>query len=384
MKRIKKYIIENFSNFIFFYAVLRYRLIIVFALAILSGLLDSFGLTMFLPLLQMADGSSSTDMGNLSFITDGLHSLGIPLTIFKALIILVVVFLLKGLVVYYSGVYRIISQQKLMKEVRMNIVNEFPTYPYKEYVIMDVGRVQNIFMGEIGRLQNTYSSYTLMVQGAIMIAMYLFFSFVVDWQFALLVCVGACISNLIFIKINALTKERSINISTVNNEYIGGLIQFIHQFKYLKATGKILKYRDLVEESIDKTQHENLQISLLTNKVTAFREPMLILIIACVIGIQVYFFGAKISSILISLLFFYRALTGIVSVQANYNMTISNQGAIDNISSFLTQMVSKREVVGKQLFQGVSHNIVLNNVQFNYGETAILNAINLTIKKIRW
>ena len=37
-----------------------------------------------------------------------------------------------------------------------------------------------------------------------------------------------------------------------------------------------------------------------------FREPMLILIIACVIGIQVYFFGAKISSILVSLLYLFR------------------------------------------------------------------------------
>lgn len=381
MKWIKKYVVKNFKNFTFFYSVLRYRLLIVFSLAILGGLLDSLGLTMFLPLLQMADGGSMTDLGSLSFFSDFLKIIGVNITIFNVLLILIVVFLMKAVAVYYSGIYRIITQQKLIKEIRMNIVDEFPTYPYKEYVTMDVGRVQNIFVGEVVRLQSTYTSYVLLVQGMIMIAIYILFSFLMDWKFALLVCIGAWMSNLVFSKLNRLTKERSINLSKVNDRYVAGLIQFIHQFKYLKATGTILGYKDKVEESIDKTQYENLQISLLANKVSAFREPFLVLVLTLVIGIEVYFLDAKISSIMVSLLFFYRSLSIVVSVQANYNLTISNQGAIDSISGFYQDLISKREIVGRQNFEYLSNKITLESVGFNYGNTNIIKDVSLVIQK---
>lgn len=381
MKLIKKYIIANFSNFTFFYSILRYRLLVVFALAILGGLLDSLGLTMFLPLLQMADGGSKTDLGNLSFITTALSTMGIELTVLKALGLLVFIFLLKGLVMYFSGIYRIKTQQILTKTIRMNIINEFVTFPYKSYVKTDVGVVQNIFIGEINRLYNTYVSYVQMVQGAIMILIYMFFTFVVDWKFALFVCIGGILSNLIFIKLNKLTEIRSKNVSEVNNRFAGTLLQYITNFKYLKATGKVKDFRNRVEKSIDDIQHETLHISLLTNWVTAFREPILILIIALVIGLQVYFLDAHISAIMVSLLFFYRALVGIVAVQSSYNNTVSNQGAINNIMHFYSNMISVREPSGKIIFKGFNDKIIVENLSFSYQDHQILENINLEITK---
>lgn len=381
MSLIKKYIAQNFSNFTFFYTVVRSRLLIVISLAILTGLLDSLGLTMFLPLLQMSDGSSNVDLGNLNFISDFLKFFNIELTVLKSLIILVLVFAIKGFVVYKSGVYRVLTQQILTKKIRLNIINEFPTYPYQKFVNTDQGKIQNIFLGEIGRLSNTYTNYVGMIQGAILIVIYMFFSFVVDWKFALLVCVGGYLSNLIFKRINELTKEKSKNISEVNNYFANILIQYVSNFKYLKSTGKMHNYRDKVEESLDKVQYENLQISILGNQVSAFREPMLIFIIAIVIGIQVYFFDARISVIMVSLLFFYRALIGIVNVQSSYNNTISNQGAIDNIMDFYRDMKKNREIIGKKHYDGFKDCIQIKGLYFNYGEIPILRNINIDIPK---
>lgn len=381
MKWIKNYIIENFSNFTFFYSILRYRLFVVFALAILGGILDSIGLTMFLPLLQMADGGTSTDMGNLSFITNGLSAIGIQLTLLKALVILVFVFLLKGIVMYYSGIYRLLTQQILTKKIRMNIINEFPYYPYSEYIKTDLGQIQNIFIGEMNRLLNTYTNYTAMIQGAIMIVIYMVFTFIVDWKFAFLVVIGGIVSNLIFAKINKLTKQRSENISEVNNNFAGTLLQYITHFKYLRATGKILDYRGKVESSIDEIQNEVLHVNLLTNKVSAFREPLLIVIVAIVIGIQVYFIDSPISAIIVSLLFFYRALVGVVSVQSNYNLTVSNQGAINNIMNFYGRMLTFHEQSGTKEILDFKNRIELKNVVFAYNEQIILRNINLILPK---
>ncbi|SKB95937.1 ATP-binding cassette, subfamily B, MsbA [Soonwooa buanensis] len=381
MKGIKKYIIENFSNFTFFYSILRYRLLVVFALAIFGGLLDSLGLTMFLPLLQMADGGTTTDLGSLSFLTDALKAIGIELTVIKALVILVVVFLLKGMVMYFSGIYKVKTQQLLTKTIRMNIINGLTTYSFSRFVQTEQGKIQNIFLGEVLRLSNTYSNYVTMIQGAILIIVYMLFSFIVDWKFALLVCGGGVLSNLVFLKVNKLTKERSINISSVNNAFAGLLMQYVNNFKYLKATGKIYNYRDKLEKSIDDVQHENLKINLLINQIAAFREPLLIIVIALVIGIQVYFIESKISAIIVSLLFFYRALVSIVTVQSSYNLTVTNQGAINNINDFYLELQKNKETPKGIYFRGFKENIFFRNVSFSYDKNKILQDINLNIIK---
>lgn len=381
MQPLKKILKNNFSTLAYFYSILRTRLLMVISLSILVGLLDSLGLTMFLPLLQLADGGDAVDLGNLSFITNGIASMGITLTINKALLFLVLIFLTKGFVVYKTSVYKIHTQQRLTKKVRMSIVDLFPVFAYNQFVKTDIGKIQNIFLGEIGRLANTYSNYVSMIQGAVMIVVYMLFSFLMDWQFALLVCAGGLLSNLIFNRINKLTKEKSKNISKVGNAFSNVLIQYVHNFKYLKATGKVVEYKDKVEKSIDNVQYESLQMGMLNSKVSSFREPMLIGIVVLVIFAQITFFEARISAIMISLLFFYRALTSVVTVQNSYNNALANQGAIDNITSFLSELKKYKEKVGKRIFGGLRQSIEIKNVVFNYGDTVILDDINISIPK---
>ncbi|RZL47521.1 MAG: ABC transporter ATP-binding protein [Pedobacter sp.] len=378
---MKRYIKQYFSSFAYFYSILRSKMVVVIGFSIVVGLLDSLGLTMFLPLLQLADGGDAVDMGNLSIITNFLSNFGITLTVNKALLFLVIIFLVKGSVVYRASVYKILTQQQLTKKVRMSIINQLPLFAYNQFVKTDIGKIQNIFLGEMSRLANTYNNYVSMIQGAIMILVYMLFSFLVDWQFAFLVCLGGILSNLIFSRINKLTKEKSKNISKVGNAFSNVLIQYVHNFKYLKATGKILEYKNKVEKSIDQVQYESLQMGMLNSKVSAFREPMLICIVVLVIFAQITFFDARISAIMISLLFFYRALTSVVSVQNSYNNTLAAQGAINNITSFLLELKSYKEKVGKLKFEGLQHSIEIKDLVFKYDDATILNKINIAIPK---
>lgn len=382
MKFLKKFIKKYFSSFAYFYMILRSRLLVVILLSILIAFLDSIGLTMFLPLLQMSDGEKGlVDMGNLNFIADTLNYMGIKLTLPKTLLFLVLVFLLKGFVLYKANIYKVKTQQILTKKIRMSVVDKFPVFQYNQFVKTDIGKIQNIFLGEISRLASTYKNYISMIQGLIMITVYMVFSFLIDWQFAIMVCVGGIVSNVIFNKINKLTKEKSRNISKVGNQFAGILIQYVQNFKYLKATGKIIQYRKAIETSIDKVQYENLQIAVLNTKVSSFREPLLICIVAVVILFQITLFDTKISAILISLLFFYRALTAVVSVQANYNETLVNQGAIENITSFLNELSQYREKIGLQTFLGFEKSIKFDNIVFKYDDVVVLNGITLEIPK---
>jgi hypothetical protein len=138
-----------FNNFLFFYKTLRYRLFIRMFMGIGVGLLDGFGLAMFLPLLQMADGHSANGsehgMGNLSFLIHGMNYLGLSVVLTNVLLVLAVFFVLKGLASYLNGAYDVNLQQLFIRTLRINLTKALSRMSYKSYVVSDVGRIQMLF-----------------------------------------------------------------------------------------------------------------------------------------------------------------------------------------------------------------------------------------------
>src|SRR5690606_15608412 len=104
----KNFFKKYFESFAYFFSYLRFRIFIIIAFSIFIGILDGFGLTMFLPLLQMVNDSTSFDpesMGKLSFLVDFLTGFGISLSLLPVLILMMVFFFGKGIVQYISGIY---------------------------------------------------------------------------------------------------------------------------------------------------------------------------------------------------------------------------------------------------------------------------------------
>lgn len=72
---LKKY----FTHFYYFYSQLRSRVFIALGLSLVVGILDGFGLAMFLPLLQMVGGEeevSGEGLGGMVFLLNGLGKNG--------------------------------------------------------------------------------------------------------------------------------------------------------------------------------------------------------------------------------------------------------------------------------------------------------------------
>ena len=85
--RFKNLFVSDIKDFKYFYSFLGHRLILAMGLSLLVGVLDGFGLSMFLPLLQMAgdNGQTAVEIGKLQFLIDGMVNLGIPLSLVSIL-----------------------------------------------------------------------------------------------------------------------------------------------------------------------------------------------------------------------------------------------------------------------------------------------------------
>lgn len=384
INRLKKIISRRFTDFTFFFRYLRYRVFVAIILSMLIGVLDGLGLTMFLPLLQMVGGADQVDgsfLGKLQFVTDAIENLGINLTLFSVLIIMVIFFLAKGVIIYFGLIYKIGLNQLFIKKIRKGLLTLFNGISFKYFVQSDVGRIQNSMTSDVDRVALSFREYFKTLEQVILVFIYIGFALVIDWMFASLVIVGGALINIFYQRFYKLTKKRSKEFTAGSHAYQGLIIQYISNFKYLKATALLSVFSKKLSVTIDEIEQSRRKIGEYGAILAAVREGMMITVVSLMIIIQVVILKGSIQAILISLLFFYKAFSSLMQLQASWNRYLEVSGSVDNIRSFREELLQHKEVMAKENLPGFDTGISLTDVNFSYGKSPILQHINLEINK---
>lgn len=376
----KKY----FKHFRYFYSHLGVKSIITLVLSMLVGLLDGFGLAMFLPMLEMVNGkgeASSGGMGNLDFILEGMNAVGLDLTLQSVLGVMLVFFILKGLARFLENCYMILLQEFFMKRLRFSNVDKLSNYSFKAFVSSDAGRIQNTLSGETTKVVTSFRTYFSTLQAIIMLCVYVFLAYSANPQFAILVTIGGILSNFAFRFVYRKTMETSRKITADSHLFQGLLIQMVNYFKYLKATGLIMPFAVKLKTMITEIENSNKKIGYYNAVLQSIREPIVMLIVVVVILVQVSFFGQTLGLIILSLLFFYRALTFVLSLQTEWNKFLNVSGSLENMTVFQAELDSNQDHSGDKKLISFQKKLELNAITFQYGNTKVLEDINLEIKK---
>ncbi len=379
---IKNLVKRYLTSFTFFYGYLGNRIFIMMAFSLAVSVLDGFGLTMFLPLLQMVSGDGTMDaeqLGSLKFLVEGVEAMGISMTIAIVLLLMIVFFVFKAITTFFSHFYLVVFGQYFIRTIRMRLLNALNNMSFKNFITSDVGQIQNTMSGEVDKVSIGYQAYFATLQQAIMVAIYLGFALVIDFQFAILVAVGGVITNLLYKAIYTQTKDASRKLTGSSNLYQGLIIQHVSNFKYLRATGMLKSYSKKLQDNIYDIEKSRKKIGILNGIGIASREPLLVIVVAIVILIQVKFLGGAMAAILISLLFFYRALSSLIGMQQSWNLFLSVSGSLENLQDFQGKLESDYEKNGTITFEKLKEVITMKNISFSFGKTQILKDINLQI-----
>ncbi|WP_339753906.1 ABC transporter ATP-binding protein [Algoriphagus aquimarinus] len=352
----------------------------------LVGLLDGFGLALFIPLFQVAvDDSSSQsnpELGQMDFLLDFMNSIGFSLSISNILLFMTILFISKGVFKFWDSYYKVSLQIFFVKKLRFQMLRGLENVSYQNFVGMDAGRIQNTLSAEVYKVTASFISYFNTLQYAVLLVVYMGLAFFSNWQFAILVSIGGFISNLFFKMLFRRTEAASISISNKGHHFQSFLIQAVQHFKYLKATSYFRRYKRKLIDQIDEIENLQQRIGLYNSLLNGLREPIVLVIVILVILIQVNLLGGALASILLSLMFFYRALNYVISVQSSWQTFISQFGGIVS-STEIIELFEKgeEEIKGSSDF-GKLDSIVLTDVAFGFQDGAeILSNIDLTINK---
>ena len=377
---------NNFwGYFNFYYSVVGYKVFVYLFLSISISFLDGMGLAMFMPLLQSVGsnnpGQGKETMGLLHFFTDFITGLGFEMTIGTILVVLVILFVLKGILKFIQLNYLVNLRYLFIRKVRYYLIQNLQKLSYTGFLKLDAGRIQNTLTGEVQRLFQTMNNYFGAAQSIGMLFTYIFLAFLANYQFAVLVAIGAGLSNLIYRKIYKETKKASLELSKKGNNFNSFLVQAIYQFKYLKATNYFTKYTKKLKLVIDETEALNKKIGYYNSITMSVKEPIIIVIVTVVIQLQLNVLGASLSSILLSLLLFYRALSFLMVVQNNWQSFIQNLGGMNSVATISQEMTDMQENPGNLTFKKLEATLFIRDVSFAYGEHSVLKNINIEIQK---
>lgn len=382
---MKAKIAQYFSSFLYFYSYLGWRIFLMIAFSIGVGVLDGFGLSMFLPLLQMVSQDTSavdpTNLGKLRFLIESVEAAGFALSLGSILLFMLCFFILKGIAKFLGLAYRVVLQQKMIRKIRIGMLQALNQISFKAFVTTHAGRIQNTMTGEVDRVANAYSNYFAAFEQIILLFVYITFAFFVDAQFALLVCTGGLLTNFLVTVVYKKTKGASRKFTRYAHVYQGLIIQHIAHFKYLRATGTVGLFTSKLKDAIRQIEDSRQRIGVLNALLTAVREPIMILVVITVIMIQVSVLESPLAPILISLLFFYRALGALMVMQNAWNKYLGMAGSLENMQDFYSELQQNYEPAGNRPAGHFRPDIELNEVYFSYGDASVLKNINLHIAK---
>jgi len=372
--------------FQFFYEIVGNKLLFNIFLGLSVSVMDGIGLTMFIPLLQFVSGSGRSSvneksMGALHYIIDIFKVVYLPINIYTVLFMMVIVFSIKAALNYWSQISQVHLRQMFIRKVRYELTDSLEKLDYVSFLELDAGKIQNTLTAEVGKLYNAIIAYLGTLRGVAMMLTYVAFAFMANWQFAVLVAVGAYLSNFLFKKIFATVKEFSINVSKKGHIFNDYLIQSVHYFKYLKATNLISDFSKKLKNLIDETEKANGKIGASQAFTSSLREPMVVLIVAIVVAIQVRWMGSSVGSIILSILLFYRSLSFLLGIQTGWQGFIQNVGGIDSVSGLNYFMRLKKEVQPDNVLPAISTGLRTADLVFAYGENVVLNKVNIDIPK---
>ena len=384
---MKKFLKGKFTTLYFFYQYIGSKIYLVFAFSALMVLMDSFGLTLFIPLLQVADKSSDSianvSNGKIDEIVYSIFgSVGVPVTITSMLLLIVLLFTIKGVFFYFSSKYNAIAQQEVMLKMRTRLASSIKNLSYKEFVMSDIGRLQNTILAEVWQVIHASMQYLDAVKNILFVIIYLGFAFFMDWRFSLLVIIGGALTNWVYKFFYKRTQELSREITKNNHRYGAIVIEVINHYKYFKATGRNTTFFGRLQFELESLVRSNMSVAKLGAKLAAIREPMTIIIICLVIYLHVTVFQSPLSEVIIILLFFYRVMQKIVDIQTGWNNYLSQIGAVENVIDYQKYLDKHSDdfYLGTIPVSCID-SITMKGVSVYYGDTAVLRDLDLAIVK---
>jgi len=373
--------------FLDFFRFSPWRLSLMFGMMLLQGLSSGVGLLMLIPLLHLIgfDFGSHSSSGLVGRIAHVFSDSGLPLSLpIILLAYIAIVSLLAGLR-YYLSVLTTEVQQAYVCQIRHKLYHALLLSQWQFIIRHKMSDFTHCLTSQVQSIG--LSAYQMLSQLSqlILVAVYIFLSFLLSWQMSLLAAGVGLLLLLILMPLNRV-------ILRSGYQQLGGYKDIFQLFtEHLSSLKMIKSYssENHYARQVDKVSRQLEEQQVRMTRINAFTQ--LVYMVGAVISFSIYFYFAlewlevPLATLFLLLLIFSRLLPQISSIQSGFQRLLHQLPAFEDVRRMMKSCELAREKQAENSVEIPSLNdkIELQQISFQYqgGNRKIIDNLSLTIKK---
>lgn len=345
------------------------RMYLVFALAVLAALAEGLGILLLLPLLQSLDGmGGGTATGVGAWLTEALDWLGLGGSTFAILLLIALFFVFKGGFLFLAYGYVAYLQGRLLRELKGRLYDAYSRMRLEHYVSQDTGHFINVINTQINGFLQSFDAMVRVGKDLVMLMVYFGGAILVAWRFGVMAVIIGFSLFWFFRKLNIYIRDLSRKNAAEAGLLSKLLIQSLQSFKYLSATGRSEGIRTKTIASMRRLSGYHIRQGLAKALTTAIREPLAVIATLIIVIVQIVWLEQPLAPILVSILLFYRGLTGVLTVQQTWQSALSRIGSVEMVRDEFAIQAQEHEANGAIELGPLTRGIELRDVHFAYSD----------------
>ncbi len=350
-------------------------------LSVVAAGLDGLGITALVPLISLDfTGEVSSDM--VSRLIYWLFSFtGVVPSVRSVLVFILIIFFVKFLFNFSQLVVSSYITTWLGEHLKRKNAVAYSNMTYRYYTTTKIGFLNNLLTTEVVTVVGCFKKLAQVVVFSCNLVAYLAFSFVVNWQLTVMVLMVGLVLNITYRKIRSAAARISYSITKVNAETQSILIEFISNYKYLKATSHASHYLKHLFPVLRKSRILNFKNKVYDSFTITTFDFFKIVVLVGSLAFMVEFNDAKITELIVPLALIARSLGMILSLQSSWQAFVSKSGSIVVLEEAEKQLRLNSEELHGDVVKAFEGTIKLSAVSYSFERDKVLDNINIKIKK---
>ena len=282
----------------------------------------------------------------------------------------------KGILHYVEIYTAVLFQQKFEQLNKFELLKLFLTKVPKDFVYLDQGKSNNIFLNQINELKFGFRQFTMALRKLSYLVIYLLIFLFLYKLYGLFIFLFIVIIPLIFKNVFSQTRNISKKKSNDDDSFSGNIFESISFLKYLISTDITEKFLKRLKEKVNDVVRSNIKLGKNDALIRSFREPIFVFLILLIYYLS-NFFEFRNDYFVISSLLAYRITNYSFEFYASFNELLKSHGSLLNQKELYKNFNVRDE---NELEISDLNEIVFSNVSFKPLNDRLIFKINLNLK----
>jgi subfamily B ATP-binding cassette protein MsbA len=355
-------------------------LYVAIILTIITGLLEGFGVLLVVPLLQDLLQEDNTNKFTIYF-REAMQYFGINYSILNIGVILSIVFLIKSLVYFSALSYNAHLRMELLRNLKRLFFLKIQNVEFSYFTKRPNGYFLNIANEQISKSIESFHHFCQVNNKLINSIVYTILAITISPKIGILIGFFGFILFIIFRLLSKYIRKKSVEISIENGNLNSLFIDLLGGYKYFKSINMFSPLKQGIFRHIESITKKEFRSNIAISFTQSSREPIALILILILLLLQFYYFKENLSSVLVSIIFFYRGMNYLLAVQSSWHNMMLSIGSIELVNEEFQNCDHNTDLTKHKNKVNDLKKLVFKNVSFSFADKDVLNNFNLLIEK---